>query len=95
MAGAVRDRSADNKMHTLGLFSDLNYTTIDDPYDDVALRRMLSNRLGECRPMWTVRLPACVEACAPVSSTSNWPAAHSAAAHGRSRTTGILACLRR
>ena len=41
MAGAVRDRSTDNKMHTLGLFSDLNYTTIDDPYDDVALRRML------------------------------------------------------
>ena len=49
MAGVVRDRSADNKMHTLGLFSDLNYTTINDPYDDVALRRMLSNRLGECR----------------------------------------------
>jgi hypothetical protein len=45
-AHAVRDRSQDNKMHTLGLFSDLNYTTINDPYDDVALRRMLSNRLG-------------------------------------------------
>lgn len=43
---SARDRSADNKMGTLGLFSDLNYTTIGDPYDDSALRRMLGNRLG-------------------------------------------------
>ena len=48
MAQAVRDRSQDNKQNTLGLFSDLNYTTINDPYDDNALRRMLGNRLGEC-----------------------------------------------
>ena len=84
MAEAVRDRSADNKMGTLGLFSDLNYTTINDPYDDVALRRMLSNRLGECRTTCrTVLLPpACVKACAPVSSPSACPATHSAAAGG-------------
>ena len=53
---SVRDRSADNKMGTLGLFSDLNYTTIGDPYDDGALRRMLGNRLGArglCAPSLT------------------------------------------
>lgn len=88
MAGAVRDRSADNKMHTLGLFSDLNYTTINDPYDDVALRRMLSNRLGEAN-VSDRSLGARVRES--VSSPSARPATHSAAAHGRWRTTGSRA----
>ena len=42
--GKLIDRSSLSQQHSLGLFSDLNYTTIGDPYDDVGLSRMLKSR---------------------------------------------------
>ena len=46
----VKDRSGTSRMNDLGLFSDLNYTTINDRYDDIGLRRMLNSRLGARAP---------------------------------------------
>ena len=62
----VKDRSGTSRMNDLGLFSDLNYTTINDRYDDIGLRRMLNSRLG-------ARAPPAVRRCAAPPRSSQPP----------------------
>lgn len=69
--GRLRDRSSLSRQHDLGLFSDLNYTTVGDPYDDIALRRMLQSRTGawggsSCEGWCCCCCPLCL--CTPCSA---------------------------